>query len=118
MKFKIGDRVRVAYDFFAKGTIIPSKNKKINVKWDNGYSSDDISEKDLLLIDAEADQELARSIQSKVDEATHSLEKAFDLLKQAKKMSHNQLVNNDDINLCGLEKVIDENGWRSSSLFC
>lgn len=126
MKFKVGDRIRDAHDRSAKGVVskVIDSDEEIVVRWDVVYCGKRNShlEPHEIRID-EVDKAQVLLVQAKIDEATHSLEAAFNSWKEAAELNGGEvidLVNNDLLNVKGFAGTIESNvnGWRSSSLYC
>ncbi len=76
--------------------------------------------------------EMTKKIQAKIDEAASLLEQAFKAWRQANAMQWYgeedtgddgfegayALRMNNDLDLSKFEKVVEENGWSTSSLYC
>ncbi len=73
-------------------------------------------------------QEAAVKLQEKIDNATTELEKAFEALQEMKDFARSECDNGDWyygdleqeglVTFYGLTKIMDDNGWSSSSLWC
>jgi len=126
MKFKVGDRIRDAHDRSAKGVVskVIVDDEELVVRWDVVHWGERNShlEPHEIRID-EVDKAQVLLVQAKIDEATHSLEAAFNSWKEAAELNGGEvidLVNNDLLNVKGFAGTIESNvnGWRSSSLYC
>jgi hypothetical protein len=130
MKFKVGDRIRDAYDRSDKGVVVKVVDPlaEIIVKWDETYDAEVVhisrlEPHEIRIDDPEADKAKALLVQAKIDAATHSLEAAFNSWKEAAELNGGEvidLVNDDLLNVKGFAGTIEANvnGWRSSSLYC
>lgn len=67
---------------------------------------------------------LSNNVQSKIDEAKNALEKAFQLLEEAKVVAEHEdttlreMQSKKILDLSKLESIMDNYGWSSSSLYC
>lgn len=130
-QYEVGMRVRNRENHKEKGTVTEADDDyEIRVHWDGDHGPR-WEETRLLMPDSEeAIQQLAEStkqVQSKVDEATSHLEKAFKAWLEAAALEAGHEVgnaeayvlnNNPDLDLSKFEGVIRDNGWSTSSLYC
>lgn len=120
-----------------KGNIVDIDDGEMRVQWDG---DDDIrwcDEVDIMPDTPEAAQhldDLNALIQTNIDEATSLLEQAFKKWRLANAMASEgtdhpsddgsyfegayALRANDDLDLSKFEKVVERNGWSTSSLYC
>lgn len=124
MNIKVGDRVRDLVDVDFQGTVTSIKNidvKEIEVLWDSESSAEPMDLGEIRIIDPIAEAKMIESINLKLTEATSAFEKAFTTFYEATRLAeteHYWLRGSEFPALKSLEKVIEDNGWRSSSLFC
>lgn len=126
---KIGLVVHSAGDRDSLYTIrsMPDSNDKVKVSWETYQYTDNTTQlhlNELTCFDVEADKVLGKQIQEKLDQATDAFEKAFQALSAAQEIASKNKVDfymlRDDnlVDASKLEKMVDSNGWRSSSLWC
>lgn len=125
---KIGSEVYLVGDRCSTYKVVSSPDQdgmvELAYKRANSTILDSHHVEDLELIDLEKDQKVAKKIQTRLNSARYAFEKAFFQLQEAAKIAD---VNEVDIqtfadlkllSILELEKTIDDNGWRSSSLWC
>lgn len=133
MKFtyKIGDRVCHRDELDKAGTIESfyddEEGDELRVNWDD-IGSRWCETRDIIPDTDEARQQLAdlyKQVQSKVDEATSTLDAAFKAFREAASLISGRddaepyyLRHNKDIDLSKFEEVVEQNGWSTSSLYC
>jgi hypothetical protein len=134
MKFtyKVGDPVCYRKETDKKGTVeelFDEEGDEFRVNW-NDIGSRWCEARDILPDTPEALQQLAdnnKNTQSKIDEATNLLEQAFKAwfeavsLQTGSEAGHDDayyLKQNPDLDVSEFERVVDINGWSTSSLYC
>jgi hypothetical protein len=128
---KVGLEVRLSYDP-SKGIIrtMPDHQSMVVVDWSRQKGvvrAGQHNTKDLIVVDPIADKQRATIIQAKIDEAKNAFEKAFLVLEEVKAFRHDEhgtdfsvysLEDEGLVSMKELERVIENNGWSSSSLYC
>lgn len=136
MKFtyEVGMRVRTREDAGVTGEVIDVEDDEVKVLWDYDKSSN-WTEARFLLPDVVGVEHLLaednKKIQAKINEAASLLEQAFKAWRLANAMQQGYeedkdeyfegayaLRENEDLDLSVFEKVVERNGWSTSSLYC
>jgi hypothetical protein len=103
---------------------LPDEAGDVTCKWIHGGAPIEFHVDDLEPFDLEKDKEIGRQVQAKVDAAKTAFEAAFAALREAQDTADQsgidfyELSDEKLLDTSELEKVIDENGWSSSSLWC
>lgn len=120
VNMKKDDRVRYVDDWSTIGVLLTDPlDGEVDVKWDyGGTSSAPII--DLVLVDPGAEAAIAAKVQASVDKATSAFEAAFAALREVREAEIDQwsLKNAKMIDTSKLERVFENGGWSSSSLWC
>lgn len=113
----IGEVLEVRDDNVSTGT-------KYLIKWANSRSTTDWEHgSDLVIVDKEADKQIAAKVQSKIDVATKALEAAWKAWSEARQIANDEsslyyLERNDLIDIGSFAGEAENFGWSSSSLHC
>jgi hypothetical protein len=128
MKFKVGDRIRCTDDRSAKGIVtkIITDDEELVVRWDVVYCGErnsHLEPREIRLDDLEADKATALLVQAKINEATHSLEAAFQLWKEAQELhgeysGAGDLMRDSMLDTDSFTSIINAQGWETSTLLC
>lgn len=142
MKFsyQVGAPICSIEDPSRKGSVVSSDKGSLWFQWQEDYGSDDRycvedSGHEIMPDTPEAHllrDRLTQQIQAKIDEAASLLEQAFKAWQQAAAIewygetNHPEneffdtyvLKHNPALDLAKFEKVVEANGWSSSSLYC
>jgi hypothetical protein len=135
MKFhyEAGMRIRNRAKQEEKGTVTEDGDtyeQEVRVMWDGDKGPRWEETRFIMPDDDAAIQQLAdasKQVQSKIDEATSHLEKAFKAWQEAASLEAGRecgnaeayvLNDNPDLDLTKFEEVIRDNGWSTSSLYC
>lgn len=124
--YKVGDRIYCRYATNKdQGEVVEVHldDYGVDVKWDKPLYGKDISFMDfgeIRLVDPEGDAIRTKAIQAKIDEAASAFEKAFQAFREAGELAGGEPyeIKNEDVNLEGLHRTINEGGWSTSSLYC
>jgi hypothetical protein len=107
------------------GTVVAQGKDEYSfmVQWDlNAAPSEEGY--DELRISSLEDKDNIQEMQKKIDEATSSLEDAFDKVRELRNFAQDKfdglydLKYHESISMKELERVLDDGGWSSSSLYC
>ena len=130
MKFKVGDRIRDAYDRSDKGVVVKVVDPlaEIIVKWDETYDAEVVhisrlEPHEIRIDDPEADKATTLLVQEKINAATHSLEAAFQLWKEAQELhgeysGAGDLIRDSMLDTDNFTSIINAQGWETSTLVC
>lgn len=124
--FKVGDLIRRIDDIEDIAIVLnnyPNEVKIRFVKSQNEFTFSNAMINEFILVDAERDKKTAKSIQIEINKATSLFEQAFEAFDKAQKIADNigglsNLNYKNIISIKELEKLVEDNGWCSSSLSC
>ena len=103
---------------------LPDEQGCVEIKWRSTSKTDNFSCRYLSAVDPAQDKKAAAEIQKRLDEAATNFELAFLAFQEAQEIAASytiqihQLKDAGLLSIKGLEDVLDNNGWRSSSLWC
>ena len=117
--FKIGDKVRYYDDPECIGTVVSFDERGPCYQIDDNGDIQNVYEDALRLFDPEGDAARANIIQDKINKATSAFELAFETLKDAIHIGDRfGELKGLDIDVSKLQLIMDQMGWRSSTLEC
>lgn len=110
-------------DRASMGTIksLPNEKGEVCLQYNGTHISDDYHVSKLSTVDPEKDKQRAAEFQVKIDQAKNAFEAAFQALDQIRtglQMDMYSFQEEGLISMCELERMMDDNGWSSSSLYC
>ena len=119
----IGMKAYPEKDRASMGTIktLPNEKGEVRLQYKGTHIHDDYHVSKLTAVDSEKDKAQAAEFQVKIDQAKTAFETAFQALEQVRRGVQGDMYSFQEeglISMRELEKLMDDNGWSSSSLYC